>query len=79
MNGGFTTQKNESTTQKELDTTQKKILDYLKINPKATRADVAEALGSITEDGVKFIIGKLQQKELLKRVGGRKCGEWQVL
>ena len=74
-----TTQKSEIATQKNLDTTQKKVLEYFKDNPKATRVDAANALGNITEDGVKFIIAKLQKKGLLKRVGGRKHGEWQVL
>ena len=73
-----TTQKDETTTQKDEITTQKKILDFLKINPKATRVEIAQALGDITADGVKFIIAKLQQKGLLKRVGGRKYGEWVV-
>ena len=73
-----TTQKNKTTTQKDEITTQKKILDFLKINPKATRVEIAQALGDITADGVKFIIAKLQQKGLLKRVGGRKYGEWVV-
>ena len=75
----FTTQKNDFTTQKELDATQKEVLRYFKENPKGTRVEAAKAIGDITEDGVKFIIGKLQQKGLLKRVGGRKHGEWQVL
>ena len=74
-----TTQKSEITTQKDLDTTQKKILEYFKNNPKGTRAEAANELGDITEDGVKFVISKLQKKGLLKRVGGRKHGEWQVL
>ena len=74
-----TTQKKEIATQKNLDTTQKEVLEYFKGNPKATRVDAANALGKITEDGVKFIIAKLQKKGLLKRVGGRKHGEWQVL
>ena len=73
-----TTQKNKTTTQKDEITTQKKILDFLKINPKATRVEIAQALGDITADGVKFIIAKLQQKGLLKRVGGRKHDEWVV-
>ena len=73
-----TTQKKEIATQKNLDTTQKKVLEYFKDNPKATRVDATNALGNITEDGVKFIIAKLQKKGLLKRVGGRKYGEWLV-
>ena len=82
QNGQFedidTTQKKEIATQKNLDTTQKEVLEYFKGNPKATRVDAANALGNITEDGVKFIIAKLQKKGLLKRVGGRKYGEWLV-
>ena len=65
QNGQFedidTTQKKEIATQKNLDTTQKKVLEYFKDNPKATRVDAANALGNITEDGVKFIIAKLQK------------------
>ena len=74
-----TTQKSEITTQKDLDATQKKILEYFKNNPNGTRVEAANEIGNITEDGVKFVIGKLQQKGLLKRVGGRKHGVWQVL
>lgn len=73
------TQKSESTTQKDLDATQKKVLEFFKSNPQGTRVEAANALGDITEDGVKFVIGKLQKKGLLKRVGGRKHGEWKVL
>ena len=71
--------KDSNTIQKELETTQKKVLEYFKNNPTGTRREAAQTLGDITEDGVKFVIGKLQQKGLLKRVGGRKHGEWQVL
>ena len=74
-----TTQKGEVTTQKSDFTTQKKVLEYFRNHPTGTRAEAAIAIGDITEDGVKFTIGKLQQKGLLKRVGGRKHGEWQVL
>lgn len=62
-----------------MNTTQKNVLAYFKKNPRATKADAADTLGGITENGIKFIIGKLQQKGLIKRVGGRKYGEWQVL
>lgn len=73
-----TTQKSETTTQKPLNATQKKILAYLHNYPKATRKETADALGDITEDGVKFNIGLLQQYGALKRRGGRKNGEWEV-
>lgn len=73
-----TTQKSENTTQKNEETTQKRILDYLKDHPQATRVEVSEALGDITEDGVKYAIARLQEKGLLERIGGRKQGEWIV-
>ena len=75
---GSTTQKSENTTQKELTTTQKAVLDYLKENPQAGRVEIAKCLGNVSEDGVKFIIGRLQQLGLLKREGGRKHGHWIV-
>ena len=74
-----TTQKTQHTTQKTLNTTQKKILNYLKEHPHATRKDMAVVIGDITEDGIKFNIGKLQQYGLLKREGGRKSGTWVVI
>lgn len=73
------TQKAQSTTQKPLNATQKAILDYLKSHPTATRQEVATAIGNITEDGVKYNIGKLQQYGRLKRENGRKNGSWVVI
>ena len=74
-----TTQKEEITTQKPLNATQKEILSYLKEHPKATREELANAIGDITADGIKFNIGKLQQYGRLIRKGGRKNGEWVVI
>lgn len=69
----------DSTTQKTLNTTQKKILNYLKEHPNATRKDMSAVIGDITEDDIKFNIGKLQQYGRLKREGGRKSGTWVVI
>ena len=76
--GNLATQKSRIATQKPLNATQKKILAYLHNYPKATRKKMAEALGDITEDGVKFNIGLMQQYGALKRKGSRKNGEWEV-
>jgi len=76
---GLATQKSGVTTQKPLNATQKRILEHLRHYPKATRQDVADALGDITVDGVKFNIGLLQQYGALRRKGDRKNGEWEVL
>lgn len=73
------TQKSKTTTQKPLTATQIAILKYLKENQQATRQEVADALGNITADGVKFNIGRLEQYGVLKREKGRKNGYWKVL
>ena len=74
-----TIQKNNATIQKNLDSSEEKVLNFLIENPKATIDEMVDAIGDLSLGGVKFVIGKLQQKGLLKRVGGRKHGEWQVL
>ncbi len=73
-----TTQKRNNTTQKKPTTTQKAILNYLKEHPKATRQEVADALGYITENGIKYHFDRLQKNGYLKREGGRKTGSWLV-
>lgn len=40
---------------------------------------IAEALGNITEDGVKFNIGLLQQYGYLRRINGRKNGYYEII
>ncbi len=74
-----TIQKDESTIQKGLDTTQKRVLEYFSAHPHSTIDEAVAAIDNLSLGGIKFIIGKLQQKGLLKRVGGRKQGEWKVL
>ena len=69
----------DSTTQKTLNTTQKKILNNLKEHSHATKKDMSAVIGDITEDDIKFNIGKLQQYGRLKREGGRKSGTWVVI
>ena len=74
-----TIQKNNSTIQKNLDSSEEEVLKFLIENPKATIGEMVDAISNLSLGGVKFVIGKLQKKGLLKRVGGRKHGEWQVL
>ena len=74
-----TIQKDSDTIQKNLDSSEEEVLKFLIENPKATIGEMVDAIGDLSLGGVKFVIGKLQKKSLLKRVGGRKHGEWQVL
>ncbi len=43
------------------------------------RKDIAEALGDITEDGVKYHFNKLKKEGIIKRVGPDKGGHWKIL
>ncbi|MCM0693592.1 hypothetical protein NXX90_10955 [Parabacteroides distasonis] len=40
---------------------------------------MSEALLNITEDGVKYNLSRLQELGLLRRVGDRKQGYWQIV
>ena len=74
-----TIQKEKVTIQKDLEPSQVKVLKFFSEHPNATIEEAVENIKDLSLGGIKFIIGKLQQKGLLKRVGGRKHGEWQVL
>ena len=74
-----TIQKEAVTIQKDLDSSQKQVLKFISDHPHATIEESVEAVQDLSLGGVKFVIGKLQQKGLLKRVGGRKHGEWQTV
>ena len=71
-----TTQK---TTQKTTLNTPQKILDILRETPSASRASIAETLGDITEDGVKYQLNKLKTAGIIRHVGSAKGGYWEVL
>jgi len=62
-----------------LEPSQVIVLNYFKKHPNATIDETVAEIKNLSLGGIKFIIGKLQQKGLLKRVGGRKHGTWQVL
>jgi len=70
-----TTQK---TTHKTTHKTTQKILDILKENSKASRREIAQIIGDITEDGVKYHLEKLKESGKIKRVGPDKGGHWEV-
>jgi len=67
------------TTQETTQETVQKILQLLKADPKINRKKIAEALGTITEDGVKYHLNKLIKEKYIKRVGPDKGGHWEVL
>jgi ATP-dependent DNA helicase RecG len=68
----------EKTTQETTQETTQRILDILAEEPSASRRIIAEKLGDITEDGVKYQLNKMKSTGLIKRVGPDKGGHWQV-
>ena len=77
-----TTQSDQKTTQKtiqNLTEQQQAMLSFIKEHPEATRKEISESLSNITEDGVKYNLSRLQELGLLKRIGGRKQGYWQII
>ena len=54
------------------------ILDVCRDTPSITIAEIAKRIG-ITERSVQRNIQKLQSLGLLRRIGGRKEGYWQVI
>jgi len=49
-----------------------------KENPQITRKELAKAL-DISSDGVKYHLNNLKKEGILKRLGGRKEGHWEVI
>lgn len=58
---------------------QQNILSYLSEHPQTTRKEISRNIPNITENGVKYNLSRLQELGLLKRVGGRKRGYWQII
>ena len=84
----FHRQEVEETTHKPPITTQKlpknypktthKVFSIIVDNPAITRNELAEIL-KITPDGAKYHIDKLRKDSIIKRVGGKKGGHWEIV
>ena len=81
---GYTDQKTtQKTTQKATQkatqkTTRDQILELLREEKKLTRDALAYRIG-VSSNAIKQHLSKLQNDKLLKRVGGRKDGYWEVM
>ena len=64
----------EKATQK---TTQKTI-ELIKTNPHIGRKEMANMIGNISENGVKYHLAKLKEQGKLKRVEPDKGGYWEI-
>ncbi len=62
-----------------LSTIKQRILDAIRKNPSASKQVLAELIGGITKDGVKYHLVKLQKMGLLRHTGPVRGGHWEVL
>ena len=58
--------------------TSSRVVEAMRQNPKVTREELAEQL-RVTLSGINWQIAKLQKDKMIRRVGGRKFGSWEVL
>lgn len=63
----------------QLTDLQQKVLDFLGDNPTATRDTMNQVLQGYSASGIKYAVARLQEMKLLKRIGGRKNGHWEVI
>jgi len=55
-----------------------KILQQIQLNPTITIPELSEIIG-ITRRSIERNLRKLQQQNILKRIGGRKYGIWEIV
>ena len=70
-----TTLKTQDTTQ---ETVQERILALISSDPAISGRAIAERIG-LSEDGVKYHLGRLREAGRLRRTGPRKGGRWEVI
>ena len=58
--------------------TAQRLIAVMKRNPQVTTAELAKELG-VTDKGIEWQIVKLRKDKMIRRVGGRKFGSWEVL
>jgi len=57
----------------------RKILTLLRDERTPRRREIAEMLGDITENSVKYLPGKLKAEGRIRRIGPAKGGHWEII
>lgn len=58
--------------------TSSRVVDVMRKNPTITREELSRCL-NVTLRGIEWQVAKLQKDKIIRRVGGRKFGRWEVL
>jgi predicted HTH transcriptional regulator len=74
-----TTQKTTQKTNIILTDAQKEIIELIRSNNSITRKQMADTIQTISVDGIKYNLRRLQELGVIRRVGPDKGGYWEVL
>jgi ATP-dependent DNA helicase RecG len=74
-----TTQKTTQKKSNKLSENQLNILKYLVKNPHASRKELNENISNIGENGIKYNLKRLQELNIIERIGSDKGGYWHIL
>lgn len=72
---------NQKTSQKtgwNLTEQQNDIIKYLREHPYATQKELCENIPNAALGGIRYNLARLQELEILRRIGGRKLGHWEI-
>ena len=69
---------NEKETLRTTYRSDQKIIELISINPNISKREIAEKLGNMTEDEVKYNLNKLAKEKRIKRVGPDNGGYWEI-
>ena len=68
----------DKTTDKTLSDMEKAILDIIFADPGLSQKEMAKKI-DLSVDGIRYHTDKLKKKGVIKRVGGKKRGQWEVI
>ncbi|MDO8840965.1 ATP-binding protein, partial [Methanocalculus sp.] len=71
-----TTQKS---TQKSTQESTQKILAIIRDKPTVGRREIAELLGDVSENSVKYLIERMKEDGIIRRIGPTKGGHWEII
>jgi len=68
-----------NTTPKNVTESEERIITVINNNPHITVKQIADSLGDITLDGVKYNLKRLKDKSIIRRIGSNRNGYWEVI
>ena len=75
----FARRTTDKTTDKTTDNKTRQILEIIRERPSVTNKELAEIIGNITIDGIRYHINKMKKANVIARRNGKKEGYWEIL